>query len=176
MLPATLRRAQRNPRRIADKRSRRAFGPGHPFKQRLERRVHLDGGKIPAPIMARKHPSEPAVGHRLRDCRCPEHDDSRYIGGASRSSVSKFQASASAVSEGNAGREDRRRRLCPHGRSHQATRERRKYTPWHSHRRHRRDGTNRGPSDIAFCPFAQSQRPDKACAPSHGKGCGSPCA
>src|SRR5262249_36976427 len=22
----------------------------------------------------------------------------------------------------------------------------------------------RGPSDIAFCPFAQSQRPDKACA------------
>ena len=26
--------------------------------------------------MARKHPSEPAVGHRLRACRCPEHDDS----------------------------------------------------------------------------------------------------
>jgi|SRR6516162_7569919 len=82
MLPATLRRAQRNPQRIADKRSRRAFEPGHPFKQRLEPRVHLDGRKIPAPIMARKHPSEPAVGNRLRDCRYPEHDDWRYIGGS----------------------------------------------------------------------------------------------
>jgi len=156
MLPATLRRAQRNPQRIADKRSRRAFRSGHPFKQRLEPRVPLDGRKIPAPIMARKHPSEPAVGHRLRDCRCPEHDDSRHIGGASRLSVSKFQASASAVNEGNAGREDRRRRLCPHGRSRQATRERRKYTPRHSHRRHRRDGPIKYPRDHAI--FALSHR------------------
>jgi|SRR6516164_5168158 hypothetical protein len=99
MLPATLRRAQRNPQRIADKKSRRAFRSGHPFKQRLEPRVHLDGRKIPAPIMGRKHPSGPAVGNRLRDCRDPKHDDSRYIGRASRSSVSKFQPSASAVNE-----------------------------------------------------------------------------
>ena len=129
---------------------------GHPFKQRLEPRVPLDGRKIPAPIMARKHPSGPAVGHRLRACRCPEHDDSRYIGGASRSSVSKFRASASAVNEGNAGREDRRRRLCPHGRTHQATRERRKYTPWHSHRRHRCDGPIKYPRDRPI--FALSHR------------------
>jgi hypothetical protein len=95
MLPATLRRAQRNPQRIADKRSRRAFGPGHPFKQRLEPRVHLDGRKIPAPIMARKHPSEPAVGNRLRACRDPEHDAWRYVGGSFE--IIAFQASASAV-------------------------------------------------------------------------------
>ena len=156
MLPATLRRAQCNPQRIADKRSRRAFSLVIRSSSALSRAYLSMDAKIPAPIMARKHPSEPAVGHRLRDCRCPEHDDSRYIGGASRSSVSKFQASASAVNEGNAGREDRRRRLCPHGRSHQATRERRKYTPWHSHRRHRCDGPIKYPRDRPI--FALSHR------------------
>src|SRR5215469_13346243 len=31
-----------------------------------------------------------------------------------------------------------------------------------------------GPSDIAFCPFARSQRADKARAPNHGKAVGAP--
>src|SRR5215471_9412968 len=65
MLSVTRRRARRNPQRIAANRSCRAFRSSHPFKQRLEPRVHLDGGNIPASTMSGKHPFEPVVEQLL---------------------------------------------------------------------------------------------------------------
>ena len=55
---------------------------------------------------------------------------------------------------GNAGREDRRRRLRPHGRSHQATR----------HRRHGRDGPIKYPRDRPI--FEPSRRRSSAAHPT----------
>jgi hypothetical protein len=116
-----------------------------------------------------------------------------HVGGASRSSVSKFQAGAFAVNAAMLAAKtgaavSAARSISP------STRERRKYTHSIRHRRPGRDGpikyprdrpifepsapqAEHSPSDLAFRPFDQSQRADradKACAPGHGKGCGSP--
>ena len=117
-----------------------------------------------------------------------------HVGGASRSSVSKFQAGAFAVNAAMLAAKtgaavSAARSISP------STRERRKYTHSIRHRRPGRDGpikyprdrpifepsapqAEHSPSDLAFRPFAQSQRADradKACAPGHGKGCGALC-
>jgi len=158
MLPATLRRAQRNPQRIAD----RAVRSGLVIRSSsaLSRAYISMDARYPLPSWpANTHPTPP-VGHRLRDGHDPEHDDLYW-----RSyEIINFQVPGTCICGecGNAGREDRRYRRRPHARLTKPRASGGNTRHSIRHRRHRRDGPikiSERPPDFRTEPPAGRARP-----------------